>query len=165
MEYETRLGRVERAVLNAVIRRDGLTLREEVVHEAFPELGERPQSPAAAGRRWQQRRARAEAAVSRAILSLERKNLLWRERNQRTGRTLLRAHATAALPEWEQIARGEEDLAAHCRKTAAAWSELAVRATRRAAVVRDERGTSSTEAERRRDIDAVAGLEPSGRRR
>lgn len=165
MEAELRLGRVERAVLETLSRNEGLTLREDVLRDAFPTIGEKPESPAGSVQRWQQRRGRAEAALSRAILTLERKNLLIRERNDRTGRTLLRSVGVSGLPEWEQIARGEEDLAAHCRKAAAAWSQLAARATRRAATIRSERGTTSTESERSRDLESVAALESSGSHR
>ncbi|GAC1505178.1 MAG: hypothetical protein NVS1B3_03030 [Candidatus Dormibacteraceae bacterium] len=110
-----------------------------------------------------QSRARAEAAISRAIQSLVRKKLLVRQRNRQTGRTLLRAIAMDALPEWEEIARAEEDLAVHCRKVAMEWLQLGARANRRAERIRAERSLESTEVERQRDLEVVARLESGGR--
>ncbi|MBV8527437.1 MAG: hypothetical protein JOZ75_03900 [Candidatus Dormibacteraeota bacterium] len=105
------------------------------------------------------RRARAEAALSRAILSLERKGLIVRERNTRTGRTLLRNADRQELPHWEEIARAEEDLAAHCRRVASAWRTLGRRAQQRADSVRTERNTEATEPERQTDLDEMARLQ------
>ena len=108
------------------------------------------------------RRARAEAALSRAIQSLERKGLIVRERNARTGRTLLRSADRPALPEWEEIARAEEDLAAHCRRLASSWRTLARRAQLRADSVRTQRTTDATEAERQTDLEEMARLQSEG---
>jgi len=105
------------------------------------------------------RRARAEAALSRAILSLERKGLVVRERNARTGRTLLRSADRGDLPEWEEMARAEEDLAAHCRRVAASWRTLARRALERAEAVRSERSADATERARQTDLDEMARLQ------
>ena len=97
--------------------------------------------------------------MSRAILSLERKGLIVRERNPRTGRTLLRSADRPELPQWEELARAEEDLAAHCRRLAAAWRTLARRAQQRAESVRTERNTLATEAERQTDLAEMTRLQ------
>ena len=112
--------------------------------------------PAAAG---DAERARAESAVSRAIRSLERKGLVVRDRDPRTGRTSVRTPGDAALPLWEQLARAEEDLAAHCRQRAQDWHELASGASRRARQLRLDRSSAGTEAERNADLDRLARLE------
>ena len=155
-----RLGRVEIAILDVLSRHGGLTPRDEALAEAFPRArvssnGEI--APVAVQDRL--RRARAEAALSRAILSLERKGLVVRERNAQTGRTLLRSADRQELPEWEEMARAEEDLAAHCRRLATAWRTLARRAQQRADSVRTERTTQATEAERQADLEEMARLQ------
>ncbi|GAC1617267.1 MAG: hypothetical protein NVS9B1_26670 [Candidatus Dormibacteraceae bacterium] len=152
-------------VLQELGRTDGLTFRDRVVALAFPELGARPGSGEARINAWQGRRDRAEAAVSRALLSLERKGLARRERNERGGRTLIRAAAVTELPDWEQLARAEEDMAAHCRKLAGRWEVLAARAQRRADLLREQRSESGTEDEREADLVAVDELESGDRRR
>lgn len=148
-----RLGRIELKILDELIRQGGLTQREAMLAVAFPEVGKKPDP---------QGRAKAEAALSRAIQSLVRKKLLVSQRNPQTGRTLLRAVAMDALPEWEEIARAEEDLAVHCRKLAREWQQLATRASRRAERIRAERSLESTEADRQHDLDLVARLESGG---
>src|SRR4051812_14379591 len=117
-----RIGRVEQVVLDELMRVDTLTPREAVVRLAYPSL-----TPTG--------RSSAEAAVSRAIRSLEQKGLVVRERNPRTGRTWVRAPGASALPRWEQLARAEEDLAAHCRLRASEWLRLASHADGRAALL------------------------------
>jgi len=104
-------------------------------------------------------RARAESAVSRAIRSLERKGLVVRDRDPRTGRTSVRTPGDTALPLWEQLARAEEDLAAHCRQRARDWQDLASGASRRARQLRLDRSSAGTEAERNADLDRLARLE------
>lgn len=152
MSVDPRLGRIERKILDELIRQGGLTQREEVLAATFPAV------PNA------QSRARAEAAVSRAIQSLVRKKLLVSQRNRQTGRTLLRAVAMEALPEWEEIARAEEDLAVHCRKQAREWQRLATRASLRAKRIRAERSVESTDLDRQQDLELVARLESGGTR-
>lgn len=156
-----RLGRVEIAILDALSRRGGLTAREEALLDAFPALQRNPRAGASerAGVQERLRRARAEAALSRAILSLERKGMLVRERNPRTGRTMLRTADRQALPEWEEMARAEEDLAVHCRRVAASWRTLARRAQERAESVRAERSALSTELDRQVDLKEMARLQ------
>lgn len=105
--------------------------------------------------REQQARARAEAAVSRAIVSLERKELVIREHNPRTGRTLLLSPDRIHLPDWEEMARAEEDLAAHSMRLADMWTAFARRAQKRAAALRSERAIEATEAERQADLDEI----------
>lgn len=100
--------------------------------------------------------------MSRAILSLERKGLVVRERNAQTGRTLLRSADRPELPEWEELARAEEDLAAHCRRLASSWRTLAQRAQQRAESVRTERNTQATEAERQTDLAEMSRLQSEG---
>lgn len=97
--------------------------------------------------------------MSRAILTLERKGLLVRERNPRTGRTALRGADQPTLPVWELLARAEEDLAVHCRRNAAAWQALAARARQRAQAIRLERSTSSSDEEREADLQLMRRLE------
>lgn len=154
-----RIGRIERVVLDTLSSDGGLTFRDRVVALAFPALDQRPTSGEARVRAWRRRRDRAEAAVSRALLSLERKGLARRDRNDRSGRTLIRAETVLELPEWEQLARAEEDMAAHCRNLAARWESLAARAQRRAEQIRTERSPAATEEERSRDLRAVDSLE------
>lgn len=158
-----RLGRVEIAILDVLSRQGGLTPRDEALAEAFPRArtssGGDGANVAGQDRR---RRARAEAALSRAIQSLERKGLIVRERNARTGRTLLRSADRQSLPEWEEIARAEEDLAAHCRRVASSWRTLARRAQLRADSVRTQRTTDATEAERQTDLEEMARLQSEG---
>ncbi len=101
--------------------------------------------------------------MSRAIVSLERKGLLLRERNPVTGRTALRAADKAVLPVWELLARAEEDMAAHSRRVASEWQALAARARRRAGVIRAERSASSTELARQEDLEAMHRLEGRSR--
>lgn len=152
-----RLGRVEIAILDALSRFGGLTQRDEALQAAFPRLRAAGAAPSAGQERL--RRARAEAALSRAIVSLERKGLLIRERNSRTGRTLLRSAGEATLPQWEEMARAEEDLAAHCRRVAATWRALAKRALERAEAVRAERSAEATETERAADVAEINRLQ------
>jgi DNA-binding MarR family transcriptional regulator len=155
-----RLGRVEIAILDALSRSGGLTQRDEAMQRAFPALraaGATVADPMSPQDRL--RRARAEAALSRAIVSLERKGLLVRERNVRTGRTLLRTAGDVKLPEWEEMARAEEDLAAHCRRVAGTWRALARRALQRAEAVRAERSADATEGERSADLAEINQLQ------
>jgi len=155
-----RLGRVEIAILDVLSRHGGLTPRDEALAEAFPRARVSSNGEiASAAVQDRLRRARAEAALSRAIQSLERKGLIVRERNARTGRTLLRSADRQALPEWEEMARAEEDLAAHCRRVASSWRTLARRAQLRADSVRAQRNTDATETERQNDLEEIARLQ------
>jgi hypothetical protein len=133
--------------------------RDEARDHAFPRLRAAARLGRVPTRRDQQARARAEAAVSRAIVSLERKGLLVREHSPRTGRTVLMSPDRDGLPEWEEMARAEEDLAAHCLRLADAWAALARRSRARAAVVRSARSVAGTEAERDADLDEMARLQ------
>ena len=144
-----RLGRVESAILDALRGAGGLVFRDQALRAAFPRLpptgrlraGTPGYSIPAAER--MRRRDVAEAALSRAIHSLEQKGLVTRDRNERTGRTLLRsAHDAERLPDWEEIARGEEDLGAFCRVQADAWSALARDARERAMAHRRARSAT-----------------------
>lgn len=152
-----RLGRVEAAILDALQRSGGLIQRDEARDHAFPRLRAHDGQPRSrtAALRDQQARARAEAAVSRAIVSLERKLLLVREHNPRTGRTLLLSPDRVHLPDWEEMARAEEDLAAHAMRVADNWTAFARRAQRRAAAIRSDRAVEGTEAERQADLDEI----------
>lgn len=152
-----RLGRVEIAILDALSRKGGVTQRDEALQEAFPRLPGAATGGGAVQERL--RRARAEAALSRAIVSLERKGLVVRERNARTGRTLLRSTDELRLPDWEEMARAEEDLAAHCRRIATTWRALARRALDRAEAVRAERSADATELERSADLAEIDRLQ------
>lgn len=155
-----RLGRVEIAILDVLSRHGGLTPRDEALAEAFPRTRTASSEEGAAGAVQDRlRRARAEAALSRAILSLERKGLVLRERNARTGRTLLRSADRRQLPDWEEMARAEEDLAAHCRRVATSWRTLARRAQQRADSVRSLRSADATESERQTDLGELARLQ------
>lgn len=103
-------------------------------------------------------RPAAEASVSRAARSLERKGLIRQERSARTGEVIYWPAAAGRLPEWEEMARGEEDLADHCSNMSARWSALASRAQSRARRIRERRSIEPTEDERREDLAAVARL-------
>ena len=155
-----RLGRVEIAILDSLSRNSGLTQRDEALQTAFPRLhGATGGGGSASATQQRLRRARAEAALSRAIVSLERKGLVVRERNARTGRTLLRSTDELQLPEWEEMARAEEDLATHCRRVAGTWRALARRALERAEAVRADRSADATEAERATDLAEINRLQ------
>lgn len=155
-----RLGRVETAILDALSRSGSLTPREEILVSAFPSLDAGGGAGARSPDDGRTRRARAEAALSRAILSLERKGLIARERNRRTGRTFLRSAGDDSVPTWEQLARAEEDLAAHCGQVSRRWADLGRRARHRAETIRAERSEVSTEEGRSVDLEALARLEP-----
>lgn len=162
-----RLGRLETAILEALRGAGGFLQREEAVEYAFPRLrlhraGTQSRS---AARQHQRERARAEAAISRAIVSLERKELVVREHNPHTGRTLLRSPDQPRLPDWEEIARAEEDLAAFCLRMARDWTGLARRSQRRAAAVRAERSVEETETERQADLAAIDRMQGEERDR
>ncbi|HEX6538987.1 MAG TPA: hypothetical protein VF155_07390 [Candidatus Dormibacteraeota bacterium] len=154
-----RLGRVEAAILDALERSGGVIQRDEARDNAFPRLRARGRLGRPSTRREQQERARAEAAVSRAILSLERKRLLVREHSPRTGRTVLLSPDREGLPDWEETARAEEDLAAHCLRIADRWTALARRSRARAAAVRSERSVEPTEAARNADLEEMGRLQ------
>lgn len=158
--HSLRLGRVEIAILDVLSRHGGLTPRDEALAEAFPRARGASNGDVDSGAVQDRlRRARAEAALSRAIQSLERKGLIVRERNARTGRTLLRSADRQQLPAWEEMARAEEDLAAHCRRVASSWRTLARRAQQRADSVRTERDTQATEVERQTDLAEMSRLQ------
>lgn len=151
-----RLGRVELVVLEELRARGVVTPRDALLYAAFPGLSGTP-APSEPDRDRQ--RARAESAVSRAIRSLERKGLVVRERDPRTGRTSVRSPGDTAVPLWEQLARAEEDLAAHCRQRAREWQELAAGAGRRARQLRVDRSSAGTEADRIADLERLSRLE------
>ena len=152
-----RLGRVELVILQELSRQGVLTPRDALVHAAFPLPG-RPEDKGDEDE-WRRQRSRAESAVSRAIRSLESKGLVARERDPRTGRTAVRLPGDTKVPMWEQLARAEEDLAAHCRQRARELQQLASRATRRARQLRVDRASDSTELDRSRDLRRLAELE------
>ena len=153
---EIRLGRVERAILAALPRDGGFVSRDAVVRSAFPDA--QPHQAAMSRRDdvvaqpLSEPRALAEAAVSRAIGSLQRKGLVVRDRNRDTGRTLLRSSAVADDPAWELVARAEEDFSAHAAQMARRWRSLSLRARHRAGRVRRDRTPEGTEDERRVDM-------------
>lgn len=155
-----RLGRVERAILDAMVAAGGFIARDVVRDIAYPPASRGRRKRAHAARTQDPRdRALAEAAISRAIVSLERKGLLLREHNRNTGRTTLRSPDQAQLPAWEETARAEEDLAAHCLGVSRAWSELARKSQSRAKVLRADRSVDSTESERREDLETIEKME------
>lgn len=151
-----RLGRVEQVILHELGRRGVLTPRDALVQAAFP-AAEPDGDGADVDAKG--RRARAESAVSRAIRSLEHKGLVVRERDARTRRTFVRTPGDTTVPRWEQLARAEEDLSAHCRQRARAWQELAASAGRRARQLRVDRSSAGTEVDRARDLERLARLE------
>ena len=155
---QPRLGRVEQVILQELGRRGVLTPRDALVRAAFPALERRH---AAAPDEGDAVRDRAESAVSRALRSLEKKGLIVRERDARTRRTYVRMPGDRALPRWEQLARAEEDLAAHCRQRAREWQQLASAASGRARRIRLDRSSTGTEPERARDLERLARLEMS----
>jgi DNA-binding MarR family transcriptional regulator len=151
-----RLGRVEQVIVDELHARGGVTPREWLVRVAFPARHGAQATDATLSR---EARARAEAAVSRAIRSLEEKGFVVRERDARTRRTSVRVADQTSLPRWEQLARAEEDLAAHCRQRAHEWQQLAGRATKRASRLRSDQSSAGTEEDRRRDIERIESLE------
>ena len=158
---EIRLGRVERAILAALPRDGGFVSRDTVVRSAYPDAKPRAAAASlddAAVQPVSEGRALAEAAVSRAIASLQRKGLVVRDRNRVTGRTLLRSSAAVDDPSWELVARAEEDFSVHAAAMARQWQSLSARARERAARVRVDRSPAGTEAERRVDM----ALAPQG---
>lgn len=161
-----RLGRIEVAILAELQRAGGILTRDAAVAAVFPTLttstanGHRPDSVMRAKRR----RASAEAAMSRAITSLEHKGLAAREINPTSRRVLVRLIECTALPHWEEMARAEEDMGAHCAKQAAAWVALSRRLFARARVIRSVRSVDGSEAERQADLDAIRRLEGGVRR-
>ena len=90
-----RLGRVETAMMVALDRQDGVVSRETLLDAAFPGVrggaSEADGLELSAPGRSSTRRALAEAAVSRALASLERKGLVARERSRASGRTRVRS--------------------------------------------------------------------------
>lgn len=155
-----RLGRVEAAILAELQRAGGMLHRDVALAAVFPNLG----SPASegdvsSGGLAKRRRASAEAAMSRAVVSLERKGLVVREVNPTTRRVLVRLRECTALPPWEEMARAEEDMGAHCMKQAAAWVTLARRLFARAVAIRAVRSVAGSEAERQADLDTIQRLE------
>jgi DNA-binding MarR family transcriptional regulator len=153
----TRLGRVEASILHELGLQGDLTQREELLRLVFPTVvsaarqRDDPESRRA--------RERAEASLSRAIRSLERKHLISRERSERSGRTMLRPLGVVGTPVWDQLTRAEEDLAAYCQSKARQWEELARRARARAASIRTTRSDQLSELERQADLELIAELE------
>ena len=150
-----RLGRVERAILAALPRDGGFVSRDTVVRVAYPGVKPQPavaRLDATAPPRVCEGRDLAEAAVSRAIGSLQRKGLVVRDRNRVTGRTLLRSSTAINDPSWELVARTEEHFSAHAAAMARQWRSLSVRARERAARLRVDRSADGTEDERRVDM-------------
>lgn len=169
-----RLGRVERVILEELRRRGGFAPRDAALRAAFPQLGPRPPAgPSPRERRavtaWKARRAYAESAVSRAITSLRRKGLLAAGPRTHSGRTVLRVPASLGEPDWERVAREDEELAARCMELARTWRELALRARGRALAVRSEMAARRGDEEREADLRRIATLarevpRPGGRR-
>lgn len=158
---EVRLGRVERAILAALPRDGGFVSRDTVVRSAYPDHTARAAQARVNGAVVQplsEGRALAEAAVSRAIGSLQRKGLVVRDRNRVTGRTLLRSPDAAEDPAWELVAQAEEDFSVHAAAMARHWRSLSRRARARAARLRVDRSPDGTESERRVDM----ALAPEG---
>lgn len=156
----SRLGRVERAILDAMTSAGGFISRDVLRDIVYPPASSaRSRRPQSERRQDPQRRALAEASISRAIVSLERKRLLIRDHSRSTGRTMLSSPDQAELPVWEETARAEEDMSAHCLRVSHAWSVLARRSQARARILRTERALDSTESERRDDLEAIERME------
>lgn len=165
-QQSERLGSVEAAVLEEVRVAGGLMQRRHALAATFPEFATDTRgSHAAAGGLTGRRRAVAQATLSRAVSSLERKGLLRRDRNPTTGKVMLRAAGRTQIPDWERRARSDEDMEEYCRRLAAQWSELAQRFGVRASFLRAERSTAGTNDERRVDLEQVRQLERARRRR
>lgn len=161
-----RLGSVERAIVGLLMADGGPVPRTRVVHALYPSLcpeqrgddswavGDTTSSSASASRR-----ALIDATVSRAIASLARKGLIVRERQRATGRTILRTvRVDAPMPDWENVARAEEDFAAQAASRAEQWRTLAGRARQRALRIREERRLDSTDDERTVDVQMAQRL-------
>lgn len=159
---QARLGSVERAILDLLEADGGPVTRSSVVHALYPSLG-----PDRSGDEWKgaghatsaTQRTLVEATVSRAVASLARKGLIVRDRQRATGRTILRTtRAEAPLPDWESVARDEEDFAAQAASRAEHWRTLAARARRRAMRLREERRLDTTGDERSMDVHMAERL-------
>lgn len=157
-----RLGRVETAILHALKEAGGLMRRDEALGVAYPDLaGPRARTDGAHAESVEchrRRRAHAHAGLSRALATLERKGLIVKNRDQPNSVTTLRLSGLRQLPAWEQLARAEEELAAHCGRVAARWDALAQRAHRRARTIRVEHALDLHEDERRADLKQLRRL-------
>lgn len=158
-----RLGEVEQAILDVLNADEGPVLRSQVVRVLS---GTAPKRRAYTRRSAEHtattRRTTLETSVSRAIRSLVRKGLIVREQQRGTRRAILRVRRPQAPPpDWERIARGEEDFAAQAASWAAHWHTLAVRARARAIQLRKERRVAVTRAERALDARVAARLSAS----
>lgn len=147
MPSPARLGRVERSVLEALHRSGGVVARQTVLRAAFPAhvgihvVGGATARDTSDGR--MHRRALAEASLSRAISSLHRKGLVVPERVAWRGPTLLRLASAGSLPEWEELARTEDEFASRVLELARHCRAVASRARRHAQQLRLQRSTSA----------------------
>ena len=98
----------------------------------------------------------AEAAITGAIGSLQRKGLGVGDRNRLTERTLLGSSAATGYTSWELMARAEEDFSALAAAMARRWRSLSTRARERAARLWVDRSPAGTEDERRVDVALAA---------
>jgi DNA-binding MarR family transcriptional regulator len=161
-----RLGSVEAAVLEELRGAGGLMQRRHVLAAAFPDFATEPnRSDAMAGGPTGRRRAVAEAALSRAVSSLERKGLVRRDRHPATGNVVLRAAGHTHIPDWERCARSDEAMEAYCQRLAAQWTALAQRFGVRASLLRAVRSTAGTDDERHSDLEQVRQLQTARSRR
>lgn len=161
-----RLGSVEAAVLEQLMCAGGLMPRRHLLTAAFPDYARAAQGPdQMPPRRHGMQRALAESKLSRAVSSLERKGLIRRERQAKTGIVVVRALTRTRLPIWERDARADDDAETYCRQMATQWAALAQRFGSRAASIRAARTATGFDVDRRSDLAEIKRLQSPQRRR
>ena len=93
----------------------------------------------------------AESTLSRALRSLERKQLVARTYSRATRQTLVSLSKPPSPPQWELEAERDEAFAARCDAAATELVQLARRAQQRASLLRMQRSTTATAPEREAD--------------
>ena len=145
-----RLGSAEESILLELRRIGGPVPRQLLVH-----LVHETAASSRRGARSQPTEKRAlknaESTLSRALRSLERKQLIARTYSRATRQTLVSLSDPPAPPQWELEAEREEAFAARCDAAATELVQLARRAQRRASRLRMERSTTATAREREAD--------------
>lgn len=145
-----RLGVAEEAVLIEMRRVGGPVPRQLLVNVVLQSAESSRRSPRSGP---SERRAvkNAESTLSRALRTLERKNLIVRTYSRATRQTLVSVIDPPEPPPWELEARREEAFATRCDAVSIELTQLARRARRRASRLRTERSTAPTSREREGD--------------
>ena len=145
-----RLGTAEEAVLRELRRIGGPVPRQllvQLVRETASSSRRRARTEPTEKRALKN----AESTLSRALRSLERKQLVARTYSRQTRQTLVSLSDPPDPPHWELEAEREEAFAARCDAAATELVQLARRAQRRASRLRMERSTTATAREREVD--------------